>query len=270
MFKVLLSIALAIFSSHAFSQSINEQWLGSWMSEHDQTLIVTQKNIVDKGKICRWIDKVPAQGHTGCVSFYDGVISKNDLLTALKSMRDEIKANTQNLDPNSLADTRKNVDRFEQTISQISEGNFRSVATSDADFQGSGDCGMGSYIYDKGTVYSVYRCEPAGIEGLLMVEPLKKEPATAPLAALNGNWYSIKWKYGYTLKDGLGTATATNSPRFKVGDEIIYLNAIGKNTFAGQQVYQDGKFYRITATLLPDGRLQFKGEKNISWIMDRK
>jgi hypothetical protein len=63
---------------------------------------------------------------------------------------------------------------------------------------------------------------------------------------------------------------ATNSAKFKIGDEIIYLSAKGKNTFEGEQVYQNGKFNPISATLLPDGRLQFKGEKNISWTMTRQ
>jgi hypothetical protein len=41
--------------------------------------------------------------------------------------------------------------------------------------------------------------------------------ANAQLAALDGNWYSTQWKYGYVLKNGVGIATSTNSPNFQVG-----------------------------------------------------
>jgi hypothetical protein len=44
----------------------------------------------------------------------------------------------------------------------------------------------------------------------------------------------------------------------------------GKIPLKVGKVYQDGNFYSISAVLLPDGRLQFKGDKNITWIMERK
>lgn len=86
--------------------------------------------------------------------------------------------------------------------------------------------------------------------------------ANAQLAALDGNWYSKQWKYGYVLKNGVGTATSTNSPNFQVGQNIIQLTAISNTTFTGRQVYTDGKFYKINARLESDGRLYFEGEKN--------
>lgn len=93
--------------------------------------------------------------------------------------------------------------------------------------------------------------------------------ANAQVAALDGNWYSAQWKYGYVLKDGGGVATSTNSPNFQVGQNIIQLTATSPNTFTGQQVYTDGKFYKVNAKLQPDGRLYFEGEKNAKWVMDR-
>ena len=86
---------------------------------------------------------------------------------------------------------------------------------------------------------------------------------------LNGNWYSAQWKYGYVLKNGVGTATSTNSPNFQVGQNIIQLTATSPTTFSGRQVYTDGKFYNVQATLQADGRLYFEGEKNAKWHMDR-
>lgn len=93
--------------------------------------------------------------------------------------------------------------------------------------------------------------------------------SNAQLAVLDGNWYSTQWKYGYVLKDGVGMATSTNSPNFQVGQNIIQLTATSPNTFIGQQVYTDGKFYKVNAKLQTDGRLYFEGEKNAKWVMDR-
>jgi len=89
------------------------------------------------------------------------------------------------------------------------------------------------------------------------------------LGRIDGSWYSAQWKYGYNLKDGVGIATSSNSSKFKPGDKIINLTGTGENTFQGEQIYTDGNFYKITATLLPDGALSFVGEKNAKWIMTK-
>ncbi len=89
------------------------------------------------------------------------------------------------------------------------------------------------------------------------------------ISQLDGDWYSFKWKYGYSLSSGKGVAFATNSPNFKVGQEIIRLSAVGKNSFVGENIYKDGKFYKVKATLQPDGKLLFEGEKNVKWEMEK-
>jgi hypothetical protein len=82
---------------------------------------------------------------------------------------------------------------------------------------------------------------------------------------LDGDWYSFKWKYGYSLNSGKGIAFATNSPNFRIGQEIVRLTAVGRNAFVGENVYKDGKFYKVKVTLQPDGKLFFEGEKNVKW-----
>lgn len=270
MFKVLLLLGIAFFTSQAVSQPIDQKWLGHWQSEYYE-LIVTPKNVVDKGKICRWVAKAPQANHTGCVSFYGGEISKADMLEQLQGMKKEVLTSDFYSDPKAKAEANKNLATLETTLNQLSGETFKVLASSDADHEVQGDCGGFFYFIDNNArAHVVHRCESAGIDSALTVTPLNKGPVTGPITQLNGEWTSTKWKYGYKLQDGLGTATATNSPRFKVGDEIIILRAVGKNKFEGEQVYQDGKFHPVTATLQPDGRLLFKGEKNISWTMDRK
>lgn len=269
-----LTLALSIISSGVSAQPINEQWLGFWDSadgKFDRHLIVTPKNIVNAGRICKWVGKAPArQPETGCISFYGGTTSKKEMLVVLQAMRESLRLDGHNMGANDLAKEKKLVDAFESNIKSLSDTAFRIVATQDADYQGSGDCYHRYYFMDQGVAYSVLKCEPAGIGSALILTPLRRGSTTGPVTVLNGDWVSKKWKYGYTLNNGLGTATATNSPNFKVGDEIINLRATGKNTFEGEQVYQDGKFYSISAILLPDGRLQFKGDKNVNWTMERR
>lgn len=89
------------------------------------------------------------------------------------------------------------------------------------------------------------------------------------VAQLDGDWYSYKWKYGYSLSQGKGVAFATNSPNFKVGQEIVRLTSVGDNAFVGENIYKDGKFYKIKATLQSDGKLVFEDEKNVKWEMER-
>ncbi len=93
--------------------------------------------------------------------------------------------------------------------------------------------------------------------------------AQTALQRIDGQWYSPEWRYGYVLRNGVGTATSTNSPNFQVGQNIIQLTATSSTTFTGRQVYMDGRFYNVNVTLLPDGRLYFSGEKNVQWVMQR-
>jgi hypothetical protein len=89
------------------------------------------------------------------------------------------------------------------------------------------------------------------------------------IESLNGEWYSHEWKYGYTLDSGKGYATITNSPHFEIGQEIVRLTPVGRGSFVGENIYKDGKFYKVKATLQANGTLVFEGEKNVKWTMMR-
>jgi uncharacterized protein len=107
---------------------------------------------------------------------------------------------------------------------------------------------------------------------LQRIATLKQEVTASNLSDLrqiDGVWYSNEWKYGYSLNNGVGVATSTNSTKFNVGDRIVFLTHIGDNLYEGRQIYKDGNFYKVRVKLQADGRLFFQGEKNVSWLMDR-
>lgn len=88
-------------------------------------------------------------------------------------------------------------------------------------------------------------------------------------AIFDGHWFSPEWNYSYILRNGVGTATASNSPRFQPGDIIIRIQANGPNTFTGMQIYRNGRWYHITGALHADGRIYIHGDKNVFWYMIR-
>lgn len=103
----------------------------------------------------------------------------------------------------------------------------------------------------------------------VVVSPPPPPPVAHSARVFDGHWYSPEWKYGYRLRDGVGVASSTNSPKFNVGDVIIRIRAVGPRAFEGQQVYRDGRWYRIRGELRSDGRIYIDGEKNVSWYMTR-
>jgi len=90
-------LALSCLTSGVAAQQINEQWLGHWVAPYDH-LIVTSKNIVDAGNICKWVGKAPAGEHAGCVGFYSGTTSKKEMLATFQTMRDALRESGQNTD----------------------------------------------------------------------------------------------------------------------------------------------------------------------------
>jgi hypothetical protein len=103
----------------------------------------------------------------------------------------------------------------------------------------------------------------------ILPHPLPAFAQAVDSRVFDGHWYSPEWRYGYVLRRGTGVATSTNSRNFRVGDTIIRIYAVGPWTFVGEQVYRDGRWYRIRGRLAPDGRIYIDGEKNVSWFMVR-
>ena len=106
-------------------------------------------------------------------------------------------------------------------------------------------------------------------ENILATDKKDEKKSESSLSKIDGDWYSKKWKYGYTLKNGKGYATSTNSPNFDIGQEIVRLTPSIGDSFVGENIYKDGKFYKVKVSLRPDGKLFFEGEKNVKWVMER-
>ena len=125
----------------------------------------------------------------------------------------------------------------------------------------------------KGKVKEEAVAAPAVVSAPAPVEAPVVSPAVnaadQELNSINGLWYSPQWKYGYELKNGVGVATSSNSPKFAPGDIILRLKPVMFGEFEGEQMYKDGKFYKVNVSLTADGRLYFEGEKNVKWHMDK-
>ncbi len=46
------------------------------------------------------------------------------------------------------------------------------------------------------------------------------------------------------------------------------MTAVGKTIFVGENIYKDGKLFKVEMTEQPDGRLFFEDEKNVRWEIE--
>ena len=58
MSRYLFALVCAVMTFASQAQPINERWHGRWQSA-DTTLIVTGQNVINNGKVCRWVGKAP-------------------------------------------------------------------------------------------------------------------------------------------------------------------------------------------------------------------
>ena len=91
----------------------------------------------------------------------------------------------------------------------------------------------------------------------------------SPLYILDGQWFSTRFQYGFEIKDGIGIATLSNSPKFATGDVVFRLEGLSKSEFQGEQVFTDGEWYKISGAFLDENTLEMTGGGYI-WIMSRQ
>ncbi len=147
MLRLLAVSLLSLIVTSINAQQLNPSWNGRWEGG-DTILIVTQKNVINQGKICRWTDKAPTGNFEGCLSHYAGGVKKSELLERFDAMQAAIKEQASSMDAAAKASAAKTVQALKAKLEQLSNDTFRILTTSDADYQGSGDCGA-YYIWTR-------------------------------------------------------------------------------------------------------------------------
>jgi hypothetical protein len=172
--KVLICAMLAVVSATASAQALNARWHGTWKSSED-TLVINDKAVKIGKENCAWANARPPK-ITSCVAFYDGTISKAQLLTqfeaADKAAKDMIKDATFKQAQKDRI--RESMDKNREVLKAISDDTFRMVRTStESKEKGSGDCAS-FFFLDKESIYFVLNCAPA--PEAYTVRPYKKNP----------------------------------------------------------------------------------------------
>jgi hypothetical protein len=100
-------------------------------------------------------------------------------------------------------------------------------------------------------------------------QPPAESAARQQAATLDGVWTSAQHRYGFRLAGNAGTATQTNSPKFKPGDVILQITSRSGNSFQGQQLFRDGRWKPVTGNLVNPATLQMQ-EGKFRWMMTRQ
>lgn len=99
----------------------------------------------------------------------------------------------------------------------------------------------------------------------------QRAPSTAAVNVSNfdGDWESLKYRYGFDLRGGRGRATLTNSSYFSPGDTILRIERVTSNRFFGEQMYTNGSWVKVTGRLRSLDRLEMSGG-GLIWVMQRR
>lgn len=78
--KSLIFLTLISGSFMVQAQAINERWIGVWKSGQEKMAVTSAA--VDN---CRWVGAKPKSAFKGCVSYYDGSVTKKDFLAFIQA-----------------------------------------------------------------------------------------------------------------------------------------------------------------------------------------
>lgn len=157
------ALLLAGFCAVGQAQPLNARWHGRWVDDSDpkNTLTITERVFTEGGQSCTWSIK-PVSGVKGCMAFYSGKASKNDLVggvQAAESMIPDLAARKETA--REAQELRARVQRLRGLLKDVSNDTFRTVSTLTPDQEaGSGDCGA-YYLLDKDWIYRFATCAPA-------------------------------------------------------------------------------------------------------------
>jgi hypothetical protein len=145
---VTLCLLLCAFASQA--QSINERWLGTWQSGN-QKIIISPTSFDN----CRWSNSKPKAAHKNCLAYYDGLISKQDLVQYAKSDMDNVNRwlSEKNISASDYQGFKKDIQNSASVLTQVSPDKFKQVILDYGDMA-SPDGGT-IYFLDKENIYAV-------------------------------------------------------------------------------------------------------------------
>ncbi len=108
---------------------------------------------------------------------------------------------------------------------------------------------------------------------LMNVEKADQYYVSAPVASssafklFDGEWHCPDYKYSFQIRGKEGVATLSNSPNYKVGENILRIDSFDGTNYHGQQIFTDGKWHKVTLQLLTN-EIVMKGS-GYNWKMVR-
>ena len=144
-------------SKLAINPPINERWIGLWNSENGgkQKLSISSSTIKYGDEEFAWTGLRPKGVITCCPAFYEGSITKADLLARIPGAQDlSVAVKPENQKTLAL-------------VNSLSDGNFRKIVLADPFLK------KYFFIYDQNFVYRINR--DLGDKADLVVEPFKKK-----------------------------------------------------------------------------------------------
>ena len=136
------------------SVPINERWIGTWAAQDNKLkLVITATNFRYGNDDFSWVGVRPKGVIQCCPAFYEGSISKTDLLQRVQQQAPN--AGTQ-------ADQQKTL----ETVTALSEGNFKKIVLADPLLR------KYFFIYDQSFIYRINR--DLGDNANVVVEQFKR------------------------------------------------------------------------------------------------
>ncbi len=170
--KLFVATLITLVSATATAQALNPRWHGTWKSS-DDSLVISEKTVKIGKESCLWTNARP-QKMAGCLAFYEGTISKAQLMTqfekAEKSAKELVKdAHFKQPQKDRILES---MEKNRQVLAAISSDTFKRVHTStESKEKGSDDCAS-FYFLDQQAIYFVLHCAPA--PEAYTVRPYKK------------------------------------------------------------------------------------------------
>jgi hypothetical protein len=150
--NVLLAVYFSLFSTQAFSQAINDRWLGSWRSAEGQIVQFTNLAVLYEKAKYPWIGSRPTKEVMNKnIAFYDGSVKKSEFAESFKEISSKDLKGSMN--QQEILRVQYQQSQTKLALKNISNDTFRTITFTNST-AGSDD--MSSYfILDKENIYLV-------------------------------------------------------------------------------------------------------------------